>query len=98
MNLFPGSTVKREKKRHALRRSPFQSIVNAGNHIKKGPLWFSVSAAMNGITAAVKRSPKKICVEIFLFVAAVVYVHPKDFNVHCQTWLSSTDTDQLSEL
>ena len=66
--------------------------------IKKGPLWFSASAAMNGITAAVKRSPKSISAEIFPFVAAVVYVHPKYFTVRCQTWLSSTDTDQLSEL
>ena len=67
----------REDKRHALGRSPFQSVVNTGNHVKKGLLWLSASAAMNGTTVAVKRSPKSIYAEIVLYVAAVVYVHPR---------------------
>ena len=53
---------------------------------------------MSCITTVVRRSPKQSLLRLVYFVAAVVYVHPKDFNVHYQIWLLPPYTDQLCEL
>lgn len=84
MNWFSSSTVERTDK------MCFQSIVTAGRHIQKQPLLLNGWAAMNGITPAVEKVSKQSLLTLFSFVAAVVYVHPQDFNDHYKMWHSST--------
>ena len=53
---------------------------------------------MSSITTAVRRSLKQSLLRLVYFVAGVVYVYFKDFNVHYQIWLLPPYTYQLCEL